>query len=934
MKLRAPSASAPLAGLGSLFFLSLVLTAAVALAKPASLPEGVEFVTAVEGIEEYRLDNGLSLLLFPDASKQTATVNITYLVGSAHEGYGETGMAHLLEHLLFKGTPDHPDIPQELTAHGARPNGTTWFDRTNYFETFAATDENLEWALDLEADRMMNSFVSREDLDSEMTVVRNEFEMGENFPEAVLEERLYSTAFLWHNYGNTTIGARSDIENVPIERLQAFYRTWYRPDNAVLAVAGRFDEARALELVAEKFGPLTTPDVPMPAIYTEEPAQDGVRTVTLKRVGDKQVFALGYHIPSGSHEDYAPLEVLAFLLADTPSGRLHKALVETKKATEVRANADRFRFPALFYVESQLRKSGDVAGVRSEMIRIVEEFAQDPPSAEDVERARTKLLRDWELTLRDSPRAAIRLSEWAAMGDWRLMFLHRDRLEQVEPDDVVRVARAFFEPSNRTEGTYLPTEVAERTEVPGTPEVASLLEGYSGREAMAQGEAFEATPENVEARARRTRLANGLSLVTVPKETRAEAVTARFVLNLGTEKSLKNKKQVSNLTSEMLLRGTTTRSRQDIQDEIDRHKARLEVGGGESQVTATLETTRSSLPEMLRLLADVLRNPAFPQSEWEQLVEQNLQGFEEQKSSPFARASIEFWRHMVPRARDDVRYVATPDESIEELQGVERTQLASFHEKFYGAQNADFAIVGDFDLEPTEALVRELFGDWKAGERYERLRTGFEKRPPLEQAVETPDKESAVYQGGVRFAMKDSHADYPAMELANFMAGGGFLNSRLATRIRQKDGLSYGVRSSFFASEVDDNAFFTVWAIYAPQNDGKLVAAVREELEKIVKDGFTEEEVAEAKSGWLQQREVSRSQDRELAGRLTWQSYNARTMEWDAELERKVRELTPEAIHKAFRARVDPTALAFVRAGDFAKVAAPAEEPAEEHASR
>src|SRR6266498_3207946 len=198
-------------------------------------------VTSVEGITEYRLTNGLSVLLFPDQTKQTITVNITYLVGSRNENYGETGMAHLLEHLMFKGTPRHPNIPQELTAHGARPNGTTWLDRTNYYETFQATQENLKWALDLEADRMVHSFIAKKDLDSEMTVVRNEFEMGENDPEGVLDQRVLSTAYLWHNYGKDTIGARADIENVPIDRLQAFWRTYYQPDNAYLLVAGKLD---------------------------------------------------------------------------------------------------------------------------------------------------------------------------------------------------------------------------------------------------------------------------------------------------------------------------------------------------------------------------------------------------------------------------------------------------------------------------------------------------------------------------------------------------------------------------------------------------------------------------------------------------------------------------------------------------------------------
>ena len=239
-----------------LAFALIAIASITATAQNPALPKGVERVTSVEGITEYRLANGLRVLLFPDQSKQTMTVNMTYLVGSATENYGETGMAHLLEHMLFKGAPKHRNIPQELTEHGARPNGTTWSDRTNYFETFAATDVNLNWALDLESDRMVNSFVAKKDLDSEMTVVRNEFELGENSPFNVLLERSMAASYIWHNYGKTTIGARSDIENVPIERLQAFYHNYYQPDNSVLLVAGKFDESKMLPLIDKYFSPI------------------------------------------------------------------------------------------------------------------------------------------------------------------------------------------------------------------------------------------------------------------------------------------------------------------------------------------------------------------------------------------------------------------------------------------------------------------------------------------------------------------------------------------------------------------------------------------------------------------------------------------------------------------------------------------------------
>ncbi|HVG39012.1 MAG TPA: pitrilysin family protein, partial [Pyrinomonadaceae bacterium] len=369
-------------------------------AAAVALPSGVERVTSVEGITEYRLPNGLRVLLFPDQSKPTITVNITYLVGSRNENYGETGMAHLLEHLVFKGTEKHPNIPQELTAHGARPNGTTSFDRTNYFETFAATEENLKWALDLEADRMVNSFIAKKDLESEMTVVRNEFEAGENNPLSVLFERILSTAYLWHNYGKSTIGARADIENVPIDRLQAFYRQHYQPDNAVLLVAGKFDEAKTLGLINTYFGPIPRPTRVLQKTYTFEPTQDGERVVTLRRVGDVQVVGAAYHVPAGSHTDFAPLDLLAQILGDdSPAGRLHKALIETKKASGVFGENLQLREPGLTVFGATVLKEAPLDAARDALLQTVEGVPTAPVTKDEVERARTNLLKNIDLTL-------------------------------------------------------------------------------------------------------------------------------------------------------------------------------------------------------------------------------------------------------------------------------------------------------------------------------------------------------------------------------------------------------------------------------------------------------------------------------------------------------------------------------------------------------
>jgi len=896
-----------------------------------AVPGRLEKVTSVEGITEYRLANGLRVLLFPDPSKQTITVNVTYLVGSRHEGYGETGMAHLLEHLVFKGTPKHPNIPQELTAHGARPNGSTWYDRTNYFETFRATDENLAWALDLEADRMVNSFIAKKDLDTEMTVVRNEFEMGENNPSSILEERVLSTAYLWHNYGKSTIGARSDLENVPIERLQAFYKRFYQPDNAVLLVAGRIDEAKTLALVQKTFGKLPRPERKLVPTYTREPTQDGERSVTLRRVGEVQVASVAYHGPATSHPDSAAMELATLALTDAPGGRLYKALVETRKATSVGGYFMSQMEPGFLYLSAEVRQDQSLADAQAALLSTLDGLAKEPLTQVEVDRARAKLLKEIELSLNASDRVGITLSESIGSGDWRLFFLQRDRIRAATVDDVKRATALYLKPSNRTTGLFVPTAQPDRAEIPAAPEPEKLLAGYKGDAAVAAGEAFDPSPAAIEPRLVRKTLPSGLKAVFLPKKSRGESVTVSLALRHGDEKALFGKAAVADLAGDLLLRGTTKHTRQELEDLFDKLKARVMVGlGAPGVLGARVETTRPNLPAVLDLLAEVLRSPAFPAAELETLRGENLAQIEAQRSEPQAMAPTALGRYLSPYPKGDPRYVSTPDELAAEYKAVTLEQVKAFHAGLIGASYGEVAVVGDHDAAAVEKQLAALFGDWKTPAPYTRIPKPFVAVPGKAEKLEAPDKANAMLLGRQLLEVRDDDPDYPALLMGNYMLGGGFLNSRLAVRIRQKEGISYGVGSGFEASPLDRAGSLTVYAIYAPENSARLVAAMKEELGKVISTGFAETELAEARAGWLQSRQMSRSQDGGLAGLLAAEAFLGRTLAWDAALEQKVSALTPAQIQAAMAKHLDLAKLSLFEAGDFAaaakKQAAPAAE--------
>ncbi len=907
-----------------IFAVFLLPAASFAAAGPSALPPGVSPGVSVEGIDEYTLSNGLKVLLFPDPTKPTVTVNVTYLVGSRNENYGETGMAHLLEHLMFKGSPRHPDVPKELTSHGASPNGSTSYDRTNYFETFSATDENLDWALDLEASRMVDSFIAKKDLDSEMTVVRNEFESGENNPQSILMERVMSTAYLWHNYGKSTIGARTDIENVPIDRLQAFYRNWYQPDTAVLVVAGAFDPVKTLALVQKKFGSIPRPARAIQKTYTQDPTQDGEREVVLRRVGDTQEAIAAYHAPASSDKDSAALDVLAYILGDTPSGRLYKALVETKKASAAYGFNYSMREGGLLMFGATVRKENSLAEARDIMLKLVEGAAAGDFGAEDVERARVSMLKAIDLTLKSSERVGLRLSESTADGDWRMFFIYRDRLKTVNAADVKRVAAAYLKASNRTLGLFYPTEKPDRAEMPALPDVAALVKDYKGGEALAAGEAFDPSVENIDSRTTHSALKSGLKLALLPKKTRGSSVQVTLSLNMGSEQSLKGLSTASSLAGSMLMRGTLHHTRQQLEDTFDKLKTRASINGG----NVTLETDRANLPAALRLAAEVLREPAFAESEFGTLKQEELAAIEEEKSQPEFLADTAYERHMNPFPPEDIRYVATPEERVERLKAASLGAVKAFHKNFYGASSGQLALVGDFDPQEAAGLAEELFGGWVSSMPFVRIENPYKDIAPLQLALEAPDKANASMLIGLNFSLRDDDPDYPALVLANFMTGGGFLNSRLATRIRQKEGLSYGVGSYLWADSLDKMAIFQAQAIYNPGNAEKLEKAFREELARIIEGGFADAELREARTGWLQARRVERSQDSRLASRLARNEYLGRRMAWYGDLETKVAALTPRQIQDAFIRHILPAKLTLVQAGDFAGAKAKAAAPA------
>jgi zinc protease len=884
----------------------------------AVLPVGFIQGASVEGISEIQLQNGLRVLLIPDASKPTVTINLTVQVGSRHENYGETGMAHLLEHMLFKGTPKYPKAWAEFTKRGMRSNGSTWTDRTNYFASFAYDEANVDWYVRWLADALINSTIAKADLDSEMTVVRNEMESGENDPFRVVIQGMLGAAYQWHNYGKSTIGARADVENVDIERLRAFYKTYYQPDNSVLIISGKFDQPKILALLADSFGKIPKSAKKLPVFNTIDPVQNGERTFTVRRPGGTPLLMAGYHIPAGGSKDTAAMALVEDILGDAPSGRLHQNLVEKKLASSAFGFGFRFKEPSYGFFGAQLPANTAIEPTRAALLETVESIAKKPFTAQELERAKTRWLKNWELAYTDPERVGVSLSEAIAIGDWRMFFVRRDQVKAVTLADVQRVATQYLLPDNRTLGLYEPTEKPLRAPQPKMVDIAADVKDYKGNAVMAAGEAFDATPANIQAR---TQISNagGVKLALLPKATRGQVVVGRIQLQMGTVESLKGLRAVGETMAAQLNKGTTTLSRNQIQERFDNLKANVAFQGGASGLGVQFKTTRENLAPTLDLIVDVLRNANFPESQLQEYKSAAITAIRNAEKEPDSIVRNSLSRHTNPYPADDIRYAPSFEESVKELDKIKVEDLRAFHRRFVAATNAQVSIVGDFDAPATKSKLDNLLGGWKGSEPTQRISNPFVPTKAGNLKFETPDKQNAYFGVATSFALKQFDADHAALTVANQIFGAG-QNSRLWNRIREKDGLSYGVGASLSVSAYEPSGSWRAGGIYAPDVLSKFRTAFDEELNRALKEGFTDIETTQAKEALIRSRDLSRAQDDSVTGSWIFFLDIGWTFEKSAEFDRLIKSVTAKQASDAFKKYIQPTLLVYGVGGDFAKV--------------
>jgi len=814
------------------------------------------------GIEEYiYIPNDMNLLLVQDNSAPVVTVQIVYNVGSKNEVPGNTGSTHLLEHLNFKGTPTFNKrngnaIFSVLQGMGAQMNATTWNDRTNYYETIPS--DKIETALHIESDRMRNSLLLKEDKDSEMTVVRNEFERGENNPNSLLSKEIWATAYMAHPYHHSTIGWRSDIEIMPIEVLQNFYNTYYWPNNATLTIIGDFEKDNLFKLVDKYFGVIPKAPHNIPQPYTEEPNQMGPRRVTVKKPGQQAIVSIGYKIPGMLHEDLPALSVLSQIIGSGTSSVISKAFVDTGVALFGYARASKFKEAGLFTITLGFSPDKSHESINDEILAMVEKIKQEGVLQVDIDRIVAKLNTQTILSRDGSGSIAGQLTESIAGGDWKDYIEGAERLSRVTATDVQRVANIYLKEDQSTTGYFVPQIPGSNGRNPTQPEKAvnelgkyfyrtpntkyseqlvsgtvedTYSEGYESIEVSKKGNKFE------------RKQVSGIDVVSF-KTSAKEFISVMASFPIEAYLMTNKNEEVANLTTQMLSKGTTKNDKFIFSEKLEKLGVSLKVNASTYTINISFKCLKKDIREVTLLLAEELRYPLFDIKEFELLKTQRINSLKQNLTNPGIQGSIALSQAMYPKGHPN--YLTDIQTSIENMEAIKLDDLKEFHKTYFGPKGMHLVAVGDVDLNELYMSINSAFKGWKGGVTTMASFSEVKKVNTFSKVITIPQKPSASMYIGQYTGIERRDNDFMPFYIGTNILGGDF-SGRLMQTVRDRDGLTYGIYARH-SGHTHVGGFWSIEATFNPSLFQKGLDATMIELKNWVENGVTEEELKTNKS--------------------------------------------------------------------------------------
>lgn len=886
-----------------------------------------KFVEESGGIKEYKLvKNDLQVLLMEDHSAPVLTFMVTYKVGSRNEVIGNTGATHILEHLMFKGTPTFnkakgTSISSTLQNIGAVMNASTWLDRTNYYEMIPS--EHLELAVQIESDRMRNLLLDDKDRASEMTVVRNEFEIGENDPEEALDKNIWATAYQAHPYHHSTIGWRSDIENVPISKLREFYETFYWPNNATVTVIGDFDSKNALNLIYKYYGAIPKSPNPIPKVYTEEPKQEGPRKVIVKRSGQSGIVGVGHKNCKALDKDFYSFDILDRILSSGKNSRLYKALVEKAIATNVSVALIPFQDEAMFISYATLTPTSKHEDVEKIILDEYKRIQDEGVSDVELNAAKAQI-RSGEAFNRDgSYSIANQINTAIAVGDWKFFTTYVDGINKVTAADIQAVAKKYLVEDQMTVGYFIPKKDEENSKMssvrnsdPNYPRAYrdefSLFDEQSSGDNLGAGDFFVETGAKTNlAKNVVDQKVSGVRVVTMKTGVK-DVVTIRGSLMGGNFFSPSTNKAVADMTVAMLDQGTTKRDKFAIAAALEKLGATLTFSTGNETVNFSARCLRSDVGAVINILAEELRFPLFDEKSFESVKKRRIASYKDNLENTNVRAAETLAQKIYPPGHPN--YSVPTDQLLKDIEKTTVADLIDYHKKVYGPATMIFVAVGDVDSKEIQNQIKTGFAGWSGGLQFTSPDKA-ELKPADKQPVVIPikDKTSVTLYVGTGIGLKQDDKDYIPLNVGNYILGGNF-SARLMSTVRDNEGLTYGIFSTITGQTYSDGAWL-VGAYFSPDLCKRGLESTQKQISMWLEKGVTEEELRSKKTTITGVYKVALSTTGGVAGQLLSLAQRNIKMDFLDQYPDKINALTLDEVNGAIKKYIKPENLHIVVAG-------------------
>ncbi len=861
-----------------LLIIAILASSYVAAGADPPLPVNIEKLPGREGIEHYKLkSNDMDLFLVPNHAAPVFTFMVLLKVGSRNETTGNTGSAHLLEHMLFnkstenfgKGKPQ--TIQQALYNAGSsfdKSNATTWTDRTNYYDTLPS--DQLELSIRIESDRMRHARILDEERQTEMTVVRNEYERSENDPSNALLTAMTATAIWAHPYHHDTLGWRSDIENVTTDKLRDHYNTYYWPNNAAAILVGEYDRDQALKLLDQYFGSMPKSSKPIPQIYTTEPPQEGERRVTVKRAGSVGWVGLAYKRPGAMDPDFPVLDVISVLMGNGVTSRLHQALVEKKLAASANSFNWTFRDPYLIFFLANPAEGVTHEKLEEAMIAEVERLKTAPVSEEELKTAKSKI----EVTVASSRdgtyQYASQLGECIASADWQFFFDYLDQVKGVTAEQIKNAAVKYLNEDSRTVGWFVPKQSTQAPEKTSQVPISEKGKHAYGEWSAASSEepAASGTPGAGVGFAARTKhliLSSG-AVLDILENQMSPTVAIRGYLHAGSFLDPAGKPGLASVTAQMLDKGTESQSKLELARKLESTGASLSITVGATDIIIQGYCLSKDAPLILEMLSEMLRTPAFSEEELGKLKVQSKTALLEEQDSTFTQGYSELTRRIFPA--NHPYYQVETAKQIESLDSITVQDIRQFWKQNYGAAGLVLAVVGDVQTDEIARQIDGSFSAWKGGHSLQDIHAEpASLKAASKKIITMKDKANVDIFAGNASGLSLRNPDYYSALLANSVLGGSGMASRLSVRLRDTEGLTYGIVARFWGSPVLDPP----WAVYvgvAPPNVEKALGSISDVIRDLHDRGIQQSELETEKRAFIGRFKVAMSDKSGIADQL------------------------------------------------------------------